>query len=90
MTETKWKNYGTESGNPECANCMVHSGYEATAVDYTFSGLGGLLATAKAILFGSYLDSGAKALLEEPVKPVHSYNPLVQIETPNKLEETRA
>ena len=90
MTETKWKNYGTESGNPECANCMVHSGYEATAVDYTFSGLRGLLATAKATLFGSYLDSGAKALLEEPVKPVHSYNPLVQIETPNKLEETRA
>ena len=90
MTETKWKNYGTESGNPECANCMVHSGYEATAVDYTFSGLRGLLATAKATLFGSYLDSGAKALLEEPVRPVHSYNPLVQIETPNKLEETRA
>ena len=90
MAETKWKNYGTESGNPECANCMVHSGYEATAVDYTFSGLGGLLATAKATLFGSYLDAGAKALLEEPVKPVHSYNPLVQIETPNKLEETRA
>ncbi|HUL34025.1 MAG TPA: adenosyl-hopene transferase HpnH [Candidatus Eisenbacteria bacterium] len=91
MAETNWANYGTESGNPECANCMVHSGYEATAVDYTFSGLRGLLATAKATLFGSYVDSGAQALLSEPVRPVHSYNPLVQIETPSQnLEETRA
>ena len=90
MAETKWQNYGTESGNPECANCMVHSGYEATAVDHTFSGLSGLLATAKATFFGKYHDAGAEALLNEPVKPVHSYNPLVQIETPNKLEETRA
>src|SRR5262247_1323223 len=31
MTETDWDAYGT--GNYEkCANCMVHSGYEATAV----------------------------------------------------------
>jgi len=30
-------------------------------------------------------------MLNEPVRPVHSYNPLVQIETPsNNLEETRA
>jgi hopanoid biosynthesis associated radical SAM protein HpnH len=90
MAETKWANYGTESGNPECANCMVHSGYEATAVDHTFSGLSGLLATAKATLFDKYADADADALLNEPVTPVHSYNPLVQIETPNNLEETRA
>ncbi len=31
MDETDWDSYGT--GNYEkCANCMVHSGYEATAV----------------------------------------------------------
>ena len=36
MEETEWDKYGT--GNYEkCANCMVHSGYEATAVDDTFS-----------------------------------------------------
>jgi hypothetical protein len=30
-------------------------------------------------------------MLNEPVKPVHSYNPLVQIDSnPAKLEETRA
>jgi hopanoid biosynthesis associated radical SAM protein HpnH len=91
MAETKWANYGTESGNPECANCMVHSGYEATAVDYTFSGLRGLLTTARATLFGNdYSDPGAQDLLNEPVKPVHSFNPLVQIEPSNNLEETRA
>lgn len=35
MAETDWAAYGT--GNYEkCANCMVHSGYEATAVADTF------------------------------------------------------
>ena len=36
MDETDWDAYGT--GNYEkCANCMVHSGYEATAVNDTFA-----------------------------------------------------
>lgn len=35
MESTKWESYGT--GNYEkCANCMVHSGYEATAVEASF------------------------------------------------------
>ena len=91
MDSTEWENYGTESGNPKCANCMVHSGYEASAVDHTFSGLRGLLATVKASLSTTYGDPDALAMLNEPVKPVHSYNPLVQIE-PGKgqFEETRA
>jgi len=91
MAETQWPNYGTESGNPECANCMVHSGYEASAVDYTFSSLKGLLATVRATFSSRYEDAGALELLNEEVKPVHSYNPLVQIDVkPTKLEETRA
>ena len=91
LDSTEWQNYGTESGNPKCANCMVHSGYEASAVDHTFSGLRGLWATVKASLSTNYLDPDALAMLNEPVKPVHSYNPLVQIE-PDKtqLEESRA
>jgi hopanoid biosynthesis associated radical SAM protein HpnH len=32
LTETKWENYGGKSGNPKCADCMVHCGYEPTAV----------------------------------------------------------
>src|ERR1700745_1257990 len=62
MAETEWANYGTESGNPKCANCMVHSGYEASGVDYTFSSLKGLFETAKA-LFNNYADPGAQKLL---------------------------
>jgi hopanoid biosynthesis associated radical SAM protein HpnH len=91
LDATEWQNYGTESGNPKCANCMVHSGYEASAVDHTFSGLRGLWATVKAELSTKYNDSDALAMLNEPVKPVHSYNPLIQIH-PDKsqLEETRA
>ena len=91
MATTEWANYGTGSGNPQCANCMVHSGYEASGVDYTFSSLKGLLATAKATLFTKNTDEEALLLLSEPAKPVHAYNPLVQIEgSPEKLEETRA
>ena len=91
MALTEWANYGTESGNPKCANCMVHSGYEASGVDYTFSSLKGLWQTARATLFTKNQDDEALRMLNEPIKPVHSYNPLVQIEgNPSKFEETRA
>ncbi len=36
MDETPWEQYGT-GRNPKCANCMVHSGYEATAVNDTLA-----------------------------------------------------
>jgi len=35
IEDTAWDQYGT-GRNPKCANCMVHSGYEATAVNDTF------------------------------------------------------
>ncbi|HKD13506.1 MAG TPA: adenosyl-hopene transferase HpnH [Candidatus Angelobacter sp.] len=91
MAATEWSQYGTESGNPKCANCMVHSGYEASAVNDNFGSLRGFLATARASLFTSYKDEGALRLLDEPVRPVHSFNPLVQIdESSSQLEETQA
>ena len=91
MESVEWNNYGTESGNPKCANCMVHSGYEASAVDHTFSGLGGLWATIKSGLSTTYADPDALEMLNEPVKPVHAFNPLVQIEAnKTQMEETRA
>jgi len=91
MASTEWEHYGTESGNPKCANCMVHSGYEASAVNDNFGSLRGFLATARATFFHSYKDEGALRLLDEPVRPVHNYNPLVQIEQDSsQLEETRA
>jgi hopanoid biosynthesis associated radical SAM protein HpnH len=91
MDSTAWEEYGTESGNPKCANCMVHSGYEASAVNETFSSLRGMLATAKATIFSRHKDEHALKLLNEHVRPVHSYNPLVQIEeSSSQLEETSA
>ena len=93
LDSVEWANYGTESGNPKCANCMVHSGYEASAVDFTFSGLRGIWETAKSTLFGGqYNDPAALELLNENVKPVHAFNPLVQIQATgnSQLEETRA
>jgi hopanoid biosynthesis associated radical SAM protein HpnH len=80
MAETEWAQYGTESGNSKCANCMVHSGYEASGVDYAFGSLRGFFAMAKAYVFNRYPDREALDMLTEPPKPVHSYNPLVQIE----------
>jgi hypothetical protein len=88
IRETAWESYGTESGNPHCANCMVHSGYEASAVNDTFRSLEGFVATVKGTLFNRYRDEGALRLLDEPAEPAHS---LVQIATPSEsLEETRA
>jgi hypothetical protein len=52
MEETDWDGYGRASGNPKCANCMVHCGYEPAAVEATFGSFGGLLATARLVLFG--------------------------------------
>ncbi len=31
LEETDWSKYGRASGNPNCADCMVHCGYEPTA-----------------------------------------------------------
>ena len=35
LEETVWDNYG-KGRNPKCANCMVHCGFEATAINDTF------------------------------------------------------
>jgi hopanoid biosynthesis associated radical SAM protein HpnH len=31
LEQTDWSQYGQASGNPKCADCMVHCGYEPTA-----------------------------------------------------------
>jgi hopanoid biosynthesis associated radical SAM protein HpnH len=78
LQTTRWEEYGTESGNPRCANCMVHSGYEASAVDDTFSSVAGLFRAAKATLFGGeYADPEARKMLDQPMPSAHE--PLVPI-----------
>ncbi len=79
MEETEWARYGTESGNPKCANCMVHSGYEASAVHATFNSLRGFLATVRGTLFTKYPSAAALEALKAPVKPAHGPAGLVQI-----------
>jgi hopanoid biosynthesis associated radical SAM protein HpnH len=80
MESTQWDQYGTESGNPKCANCMVHSGYEASAVDETFATLRGLLASAKATLFGgTYANPEALEALQEEAMPHAAPQKLVSL-----------
>lgn len=71
METTSWASYGTESGNPKCANCMVHSGYEASAVHDTFGSFKGFFATAAATLFGRYKSDDAMKALEEDDSPAY-------------------
>ena len=82
METTEWENYGAKSGNPRCANCMVHSGHEASAVDYTFGSLKGFLETAKKYMFPSTAmrTQDAMKLLNEWQAGAHG--PLVQIAAP--------
>lgn len=53
MHSTKWDNYGHQSGNAKCRDCMVHCGYEPSAVAATFGSLKGFLRTVRITLLGS-------------------------------------
>jgi hopanoid biosynthesis associated radical SAM protein HpnH len=46
METTEWDRYGQKSGNDKCRDCMVHCGYEASAVNHTFSSARGFVETA--------------------------------------------
>ncbi|MDA1036189.1 MAG: adenosyl-hopene transferase HpnH [Chloroflexi bacterium] len=52
MEETPWEEFGHASGNPKCQDCMVHSGYEPTAVNATFGSLKGFRDSAVATVTG--------------------------------------
>ncbi|MBT5381503.1 MAG: adenosyl-hopene transferase HpnH [Phycisphaerae bacterium] len=71
MSDTDWPQYGFESSNPKCTNCMVHSGYEATAVDHTFTSVRGLFGTLKAMMFGRYASESALEALEDEKSMPH-------------------
>lgn len=86
MASTEWDNYGTESGNPKCANCMVHSGYEASAVHANFNTVKGFVQTAIA-QFSRYKDAEALRMLEEPVRPVNAPAGLVQLQAAEPVGE---
>jgi hopanoid biosynthesis associated radical SAM protein HpnH len=52
MEATRWERYGRKSGNEKCQDCMVHCGYEATAVDDTFNSWKGFKDTVVATFTG--------------------------------------
>ncbi|MCU0878809.1 MAG: adenosyl-hopene transferase HpnH [Pirellulaceae bacterium] len=53
METTDWDQYGRKSGNPKCRDCMVHCGYEPSAVGATFNTLRGLARSARLTMIGS-------------------------------------
>jgi hopanoid biosynthesis associated radical SAM protein HpnH len=57
METTEWERYGTQSGNAKCRDCMVHCGYEPSAVAATFGTLRGFLRTVRLSLVGPPRDS---------------------------------
>ena len=52
MEETRWEEYGRKSGNEKCRDCMVHCGYEASAVHHTFTTWRGFRDTVTATVSG--------------------------------------
>ncbi len=77
IEDTEWDAYGRASGNPQCQQCMVHCGYEPTAVDHTFASFGGLLGTIKAMVFNTYASPTARRKLGvEATKP---HGPLARL-----------
>lgn len=77
IEETEWERYGRASGNRACQQCMVHCGYEPSAVDHTFGALSGLWGTVRAMMSSSYVDPAAAAMLAEEAKKPHG--PMVQL-----------
>lgn len=82
MESTSWDSYGKASGNPKCTDCMVHCGYEPTAVDATFGSLKGLLTAARVTLRGlsplSDPEPAAPSPRPEPVPELVTLQPLPQ------------
>jgi hopanoid biosynthesis associated radical SAM protein HpnH len=49
LAATKWEKYGHRSGNPKCRDCMVHCGFEPTAVLDATRNLKNMLVSVKGL-----------------------------------------
>lgn len=49
MEETDWDSYGV-GRNPKCANCMVHSGFEPSAVNDSMSSIKNMIRSARSVM----------------------------------------
>jgi hopanoid biosynthesis associated radical SAM protein HpnH len=63
LDTTNWNAYGRKSGNPRCRDCMMHCGYEPTAVNETFGSMRGMWAAARSVLLGIRHSHNAKQRL---------------------------
>ncbi|WP_437186291.1 adenosyl-hopene transferase HpnH [Planctomicrobium sp. SH668] len=83
MATTDWDAYGRASGNSKCQDCMVHCGYEPSAVDATFGTASGLIESALRTVFGP---SKNKELPQEGLRPAAPAlsGPLVSLQLPKR------
>jgi hopanoid biosynthesis associated radical SAM protein HpnH len=77
MATTDWPQYGHASGNAKCRDCMVHCGFEPSAVEATFGTWRGFWRTAWTTLFGS---SQRRPPSSPPRVPAPHLSPKVLVE----------
>ncbi len=82
LETTDWDAYGRQSGNPKCRDCMVHCGYEPTAVAQTFSSLRGIAAAARFTLLGA--PRGNEPETDDPVTFAAPPPTLYQLDGPTR------
>jgi hypothetical protein len=88
LNRTDWDNYGHQSGNSKCRDCMVHCGYEPSAVAETFNSLRGFTATAFATIFGFVPRWLQKRVPQKDLvyfTPSDKVNPLNIVESPVRM-----
>ncbi len=66
MRDTAWPEYGPKSGRAECRDCMVHSGFEASAVEHAASSATGLVAMLRALVAGPRIPEPAAVAPARP------------------------
>jgi hopanoid biosynthesis associated radical SAM protein HpnH len=79
LDTTDWSQYGHTSGNPKCADCMVHCGYEPTAVAETFNTWRGFTRVAWLTMFGP--PKRRSVATDVDVPPPRTYRPLPVVES---------
>ncbi|HVA66390.1 MAG TPA: adenosyl-hopene transferase HpnH [Elusimicrobiota bacterium] len=79
LETTDWSQYGHASGNPKCANCMTHCGFEPTAVKDGFSSWGRFFDLVKDY---ASIHGPMKAKRAYPRRPDASYEQTVAAAAP--------
>lgn len=84
MATTDWEAYGQASGNPKCQDCMVHCGFEPSAVNATFGSLSGLLESALRTLLGPGRNKQLPPETRELSRPATAPAQLISLQLPDQ------